>query len=375
MYANGICNVSGNIYNKMIRFSDISYQLSHDETKQMIFAQYCSFLNSFDHRVDIQFCFINYRIDDKAIQTDFEQIKEYSNVESNEFELMKKEYFGYLEEQKRKGTNGIVRNKYLIFSVKDDSYDNAVRRLENIYSNIETHFKAIGVFIEELNGIDRLSIINFLLNGNTKHYIDIESLSAESLKKYPIRDFIAPRNIEFYPTYFQVNKKLGTTLYYSIEATELTDRVLAEFLSLDLELLISMHVYSLVQQDAIKFVKRKTSDLDSIKIEEQKKAIRAGYDYDILPTDLNFHVEESKKILRELQRENEKYFYLTFTITVFANSLKELDNAIFTVKSLAAKQNCTLKEMKYQQEKAFISSLPFGHNINEKSLERGLSFI
>lgn len=375
MYSNGICNVTDNIYNKMIRFSDISYQLSQDEIKQRIFAQYSTLLNMFDSNVNIQFCFINYRIPTGDSNEDeiLKEIEERSDVTADDYETLKQEYFSFLEEQRQKGNNGIIRNKYLIFSVRDQSYESAVRRLANIQSSIQSHFRAMEVGIEELNGIERLSIINYLLNGSSEHYVDIEALPKEELKKYPIKDFIAPKFINFKPNEFKVNNKFGTTLYYSIDATELSDRVLAEFLDLDLEMVASMHVYSLDQQKAIKLVKRKSSDLDSIKIEEQKKALRAGYDMDILPTDLNLHVEESKKILRELQRDNERYFYLTFTITVFEKTKKALENAIFRVKSVASKQNCTLKEMKYQQEKAFISSLPLGINLNEPELERGLT--
>lgn len=375
MYSDGICNVTDNIYNKMIRFSDISYQLSQDEIKQRIFAQYSTLLNMFDSNVNIQFCFINYRIPTGDSNEDeiLKEIEERSEVTADDYETLKQEYFSFLEEQRQKGNNGIIRNKYLIFSVRDQSYESAVRRLANIQSSIQSHFRAMGVGIEELNGIERLSIINYLLNGSSEHYVDIEALPKEELKKYPIKDFIAPKFINFKPNEFKVNNKFGTTLYYSIDATELSDRVLAEFLDLDLEMVACMHVYSLDQQKAIKLVKRKSSDLDSIKIEEQKKALRAGYDMDILPTDLNLHVEESKKILQELQRDNERYFYLTFTITVFEKTEKALENAIFRVKSVASKQNCTLKEMKYQQEKAFISSLPLGINLNEPELERGLT--
>lgn len=374
MYQNGVCNVSGNIYNKMIRFSDISYQLSQDEIKQRIFAQYSTLLNSFDNTIKIQLCFINYRMsretNDEAI---LESIEHRSDVDAEDFELLREEYFNFLEEQREKGSNGIVRNRYIVFSVQDHSYESAVRRLNNIESNIKANFQSMGVSVESLNGIDRLSIINYLLNGNTNHYVDLETLSKEEMQKHRLKDYIAPKYMEFMPEEFRVNNKHGATLYYSIEASELSDRVLAEFLDLELEMLVSMHIYSLDQQKAVRMVKRKSSDLDTIKIEEQKKAIKSGYDMDILPTDLNMHVEESKKILQELQRENEKYFYLTFTITVFENRKKDLENAIFRVQSIASKQNCTLKKMKYQQEKSLISALPLGENLNEPELERGLT--
>jgi len=373
MYPNGVCHVADKTYNKMIRFSDISYQLSQDDVKQRIFAQYSTLLNSFDDTIKIQFCFINYRMN---AEQDEEVITYSKNmVDIEDFEMLREEYFSFLEEQRQKGNKGIIRNKYLVFSIKDESYDNAVRRLKSIEDNIKDHFKTIDVVAEELNGIERLSIINYLLNSSSKHYIELENLSKEQLRNGTTKDLIAPKIVDFEtsPDELKVNNKYAATLHLKIEATELSDRVLADFLYLDLEMLVSLHIRSLGQQQAVRMVRSKASDLDSIKIEEQKKALRSGYDMDILPTDLNTHVEESKKILKDLQKENEKYFYLTFTITIFENNRKSLDNAIFKLSSIAQKHNCTLKKLKLQQEKALISALPLGDNINETELERGLT--
>lgn len=369
VYPNGICYLGDGTYSKMVRFSDISYQLSQDETKQLIFSQYSSLLNSFDSNVHIQLNFINYRLKENIM----DEIKDISKGHSEiEIEKYREEYFHFLNEQTKKGSNGIIRNKYLTFTIKDEKYESAIRRLESIESGIASHFNTMGVITESVNGIERLSIINELLNGDTKHYLDLEN---NELTSYYLKDYIAPRTIDFgYKTdEFRVNNKYACTLYLNIEANELSDRALAEYLDLELEILVSMHIYSLDQQKAVKMVKTKASDLDTIKIEEQKKAIKAGYDMDILPTDLNMHLEESRKILKDLQRENEKYFYLTFTITVFEDNEKDLEDSVFQLQSIAQRQNCKLNKMNYQQEKGFISSLPLGNNLTEKDLERGLT--
>src|SRR5699024_11089249 len=201
----------------------------------------------------------------------------------------------------------------------------------------------------------------------------VSEIETKDFNKLPTKDFIAPRFLNFQPEYFRINNKVGTTMNYSVEASELSDRVLSDFLDLELELIVSMHLYSIEQQKAIKMVRGKKSDLDKIKIEEQKKANEAGYDMDILPTDLNLNVKETDKILRELQRENEKFFFLTFTITVLESTKKKLDNAIYTLQNIASRQNCSLKIMKNQQEKAFISALPLGNDLNEEEHERGLT--
>ncbi len=55
-----------------------------------------------------------------------------------------------------------------------------------------------------------------------------------------------------------------------------------------------MHIQSFDQNRAIKTVKRTITELDRSKIEEQKKAIRAGYDIDIIPSDLATYGEMQK---------------------------------------------------------------------------------
>ncbi len=378
MYPSGVCKVSENVYNKMISFSDISYQLSQDEIKQRIFAQYSLLLNSFDENVKIQFAFINYKMIEeenfkKALEENANNDK--SKIDINDFAQLQQEYFSFLNTQKEKGNNGIVRNKYLLFSVEDRSFESACRRLNSIENTIKSNFKTMGVTTLELDGFERLSIINHLLNGNSKYYKELYDIENSLLKSVSTKDLIAPKLLDFQKNKdeFQVNNRHAATLHLNITANELSDRILADFLDLELEMLVSMHIRSLPQQKAVKMVKSKTSDLDSIKIEEQKKALRSGYDMDILPTDLNMHVEESRKILKDLQKENEKYFYLTFTITVFEETQKDLDNAIFLLTSIAQKQNCVLNKLPFQQERAFVSSLPIGNNINLKNLERGLT--
>ncbi len=62
--------------------------------------------------------------------------------------------------------------------------------------------------------------------------------------------------------------------------------MLADFLDMESSLIVSMHVQSVDQVKAIKTIKRKITDLQKMTIEEQKKAVRSGYDMDIIPPTL-----------------------------------------------------------------------------------------
>ena len=59
-------------------------------------------------------------------------------------------------------------------------------------------------------------------------------------------------------------------------------------------IIVNLHIQSIDHNEAIKTIKRKITDLDRMKIEEQKKAIRSGYDMDIIPSDL-CHLRRGKQ--------------------------------------------------------------------------------
>ena len=53
-------------------------------------------------------------------------------------------------------------------------------------------------------------------------------------------------------------------------------------------------------------------------MEEQRKAVRAGYDPDILPPDLITFSKDAAELLADLQSRNERMFLLTFTVVNLA---------------------------------------------------------
>ena len=370
MYSNGVIQIDKNTFSKTIRFSDVGYQLSKDEDKTRIFSMYCSLLNWFDPQIKFQFAFINQKMEQEAY-TDKSMIED----EDPKLKQLQKEYFEFIENQRAKGNNGIIRNKYLTITIHDKTYENAVRRLEGVIKNVSDLFRRLGASTYELTGVERLAVLNNFLNNGEKNYFDVEFLDNEVFDEGLEKDYIAPRVLDFTQndTQFRLGKRKGATLYFDIASSELADRVLVDFLELQKELLISIHVKGMEQQKAISMMKRKSSDLDAIKIKEQQKAIQRGYDMDLMPTDLDPNRKDVSKLLKNLQSDDERYFYVTFTITVLDNNDEELKNTIYQLKALAQKYNCELLDLKYQQEKALLSALPLGNNVNEEEYERGLN--
>lgn len=171
--------------------------------------------------------------------------------------------------------------------------------------------------------------------------------------------------------YFKFGKYIGAVSHLQILASELSDRMLAEFLDIDDNINISFHIKAVEQTEAIKMVKRKNTDIDKMKIEENKKAVRSGYDMDILPSDLITYGDNIKMLLKDLQTRDERMFIVTIVFMNFARTVQKLDTTISQISSIASKHNCKIKRLDHSQEQGFVSVLPLG--VNKIEIDRGLT--
>ena len=276
-----------------------------------------------------------------------------------------------LQNQLAKGNNGLRKNKYITFGIEADSIKTAKPRLERIETDVINNFKRLGAAVETLNGKERLRLLHsiFHMDAQEKFAFEWDWLPRTGLST---KDFIAPTGFEFREgRRFRMGGTLGAVSFLQILAPELNDRMLADFLNMESSLIVSLHIQSIDQTAAIKQIKRKITDLDKSKIEEQKKAIRAGYDIDILPSDLATYGGEAKKLLEDLQSHNERMFLVTFLVMNTASTRQQLENRVFQAQGIAQKYNCALERLDFQQEKALISSLPLG--LNQIEIQRGLT--
>ena len=366
MFKDGICKVTDTLYTKTVRFNDINYQISSNEDKNAIFDSWCDFLNYFDSSVRFQFSFVN-----MTGQSD--NVSESINIPIRDdgFADIAAEYQTFLNNQLSKGNNGLVKMKYLSFGIEANNIKDAKPRLERIETDIIQNFKKLGVHAQPMNGLERLKVIHgmFHIGENIPFRFDWDWLVKTGLS---VKDHIAPSSFEFRNgKEFTMGKQIGNVSFLQILAPELNDRLLADFLDMESNVVVSMHIQSMDQVKAIKTIKRKITDLQKSKIEEQKKAVRSGYDMDIIPSDLSTYNEEAMKLLQDLQSRNERMFLVTFIVLNVAKTKKELANDVFRASGIAQQHNCNLVRLDFQQEEGLMSCLPLGYN--QIDIQRGLT--
>ena len=365
MYKDGICRLANGRYSKCIEFEDINYQLAQPDDKTAIFEALCDMYNSFDASISVQLSLISRH----ANKDDFKNSITIA-PQNDDFDSIRAEYTEMLRTQLERGNNGLIKTKFLTFTVEAKDIRSARARLARIETDTLNHFKVIGAAARVLDGKQRLEVLHGIFHPDGERFnFAWEWLPASGLS---VKDFIAPSSFRFGDgRMFQMGGKFGAVSFLQIVAPELSDRMLADFMDAENGIIVNLHIQSIDHNEAIKTIKRKITDLDRMKIEEQKKAIRSGYDMDIIPSDLATYGGEAKDLLRDLQSRNERMFLLTLLVVNLADEKQQLENQIFQSASVAQKANCSLVRLDYQQEAGLMSSLPLG--LNEIPIQRGLT--
>lgn len=354
MFSDGVCQLDERRYSKTIAFQDINYQLALEEDRDLIFNQFANFLNSFDPSVHIELNYVNQMGRNKDLQ-DAIKIAD----KNDGYDEVRKEFREMLKMQLNKGNNGLKKMKFVTFTIEADNLDQAKANLNRLEVDILSNFKAMGVRAESLDGEERLRLIHDMLNPDEDFNFSYQNLK----KKESTKSYITPNIFNFAPAeIFKFGKYIGSTTHLQILASELSDKMLSEFLNIEDNIYIGFHIDVIEQTEAVKIIKRKNSDIDKMKIEEQKKAVRSGYDMDIIPSDINTYGDDVKSMLSDLQNRDERLFLVTIVIMNYARTIQKVEDTIAQISSIANKNNCQVKRLTHMQEQGLVTVLPLGRN-------------
>lgn len=367
MYPDGVCRVTENRYSRTVRYYDINYRQAQKSDQQAIFSGWGGVLNIFQPDVHVQYSFINNQMSEAEFEKALIIPPEGDDLDEGREEMSK-----VLLSQVGKGNNAQQRSKYVTFSVEADGLKSARLRLEHIELQLLGHLKRLGVQAETLDGTERLQIMHGMMHMDepqTPFLFDWKWLPASGLST---KDFIAPSSLNFRDANrFFIGRKMASVSFLNILASELSDSALVDFLEMETTQVVTMHVRSLDHVEALKMVRSKLSDMSRSKADEQKKAVRAGYDMDILPPGMVDSVESLNELQKKLSNHAERLFLMTFTILHTGNNRRELDAVIRQAKGIAQEKSCQLVPLDFQQEEGFVSSLPLG--VNRVEIERSMT--
>ena len=357
MYHDGICKVKKNYYTKMIEFYDLNYVLLDEDERADILGLYSQFINYFDPSISFQIFLFNRHVNEETLAAQFD-----ISAQGDKFDDIREEFSDMLKNLSAKGNNGVIKSKYIIYGIEVDNLKEARQRFISLDADIVKNLKNLGTNAKSLDGKERLRILYEFFNQDKMEPFRF-SFKEMAESGNSVKDYIAPQGFEFrFPGRYKMGHMFGATKYLDIISPKLNDELLKKLLDIDSNVSISIHMQTIEPIETIKLLKRALSDVQKTKIDEQKKAVRAGYDMDILPTDIVLYEKNTMELLDDLNSSNQKLIWTTILLSGFGRNKKELESVSQRISGIIQQANCRLIDLQYKQEVAMNAAAPIGIN-------------
>lgn len=356
MYEDGICFLEENKYSLSVEIADINYQLSSEENQVNIFSRYCDFLNSLDERTSVQLTVLKV----KRCKNELKSIVLYEH-KNDLFNHYRDEMNKIVSEKVEEEKNGYKKSIIFTFTQVHESYEVAKKELNLLIDRFETYSQKIGSSISLLTGEDRCKLLSYTFSQKYDS-------SCLANKENILPEFI---NFKKHKKMIELSGELGQVIYFEKYPSELSDLFLFDLLEIPRELIMTFNINPIEQADAFDLVRTKLAFMEQQKVDEQKKALKNGYDFDMLPYELSYSLREAESLLDDLQNKGQKLFSLSSLIYIKAKENTQLEQAKEEIMSVGRRYGFKFSILDYMQEVCLQSVLPIGNN--KMPIDRTLS--
>lgn len=166
-------------------------------------------------------------------------------------------------------------------------------------------------------------------------------------------DFIAPPAIKFGSDHYQIGEKFAKSYFIFSFPRYLSTGWLAPIINMDIPLDISVFLHPIDTGLVLKKLRKKVTEVQSEIMEKEEKGLVRDPVLETAYKDI--------EVLRDrLQTAQERMFHVGIYITVYGDSLKELEKIEGTLRSMLESRLVYIKPALYQQEKGMSSVYPCG---------------
>lgn len=368
VYKNGIIEIEPGIFSKAYHLEDINFKIATDEAQQAIMEQYMDFLNTFDFEVHMQLVIYNRNMDEQRVQEII--LMPYRADMLNEY---REEYNQMLKDKMAEGRNNIAREKYIIVSIKASDLEDAFMKFTKIDTEVSASLKRIiGSETDPMTAIERLEVLADIYSdsGNTDNFYRRANIQGKNVESFDYswmvkqglttKDLIGPESFRINRDNIEIGNKYSRTLFLDNLPSFMNANILSDITEVNINLLVSLHYTKLRQDKAVNLLKNRLLNINANVIDAQKRAMKAGYSPDLISPELLKAQSEANELLTDVTSRNQGLLLMTFVVTIFGDTMDELEKNTEMLRTVLGKHLCQLKALNYQQEKGLSSTLPLG---------------
>lgn len=288
---------------------------------------------------------------------------------SKNYQVASREMNQVVAEKALRGQNGLIREKYVTFSLHAENYQQAKEQLENRAADIADHFKRMGSSTRILSGIERLSLLQGIMRPNEEMSFSYDWLLAED--DLTTKDFISPSSYNWHPEHddsravyrdrYQFGDKIGKTMYLRGIAPEMKNGLFSMLSELPFDHVITMHVDAMDQAEAVQEIEKKLAYMHKEEYDAIAKARERNMPASIAVSyDLKSKMHHTEQMMDDITTKNQKIFKVGILIHTYGDSNAQLDERVRRICSTVQQQTCRFDSILYEQRNAMNSMLPLG---------------
>lgn len=349
IFKNGLAYIGNKKYARLIEFEDVNYAIASDEEENNIFSSFCDLINYFNDDVDFQLVYLNQKIDPEDIKglLKIDKQKDIDIELSNEYE-------SFIMEQLQKANNGIIKRKLLVFSIEAENPKQALSRLNEIGSESLKTFSKMGSEARLLNGTEYIEVLFRCMNRSRAFNFNWDENERQGITT---KNAVCPDGLDFsLENSYKMGKQICASHRVEIIAEKLPDNMLSELLSLDISLIVSIHLRAMNQIKAQKLVGSVLANVGADIVNAQTKASEDGHN--VISKKLTDKRDNLEQLSDRLSKDNEKLFDFSFIVQNIADNPHLLAQEVKLVDDKVQQFNCVLRSLTSQQEQGLYASLP-----------------
>lgn len=293
--------------------------------------------------------------------------RSFYNVEAQGNEVLREDaevMNDILAQKLTQGVSNIRRVRYLTIGVASADPEEAYRRLSRINNDLSTAFEQIKCPLHVLTGTERLESLSALLRPQKPFNFSYDDLFAWD--DVTTKDFVCPMAMDFAPdgatSYFKLDGRYAQVLVMRDLDSPMDDTCIAKLADMQIPIDVTWYLSPYDKAEAINKVKVSRAMIDKEIIEQQRKAVQQGYDYSILPSEVQYSRDETEDLLQKLQGQQQRLFDYTGLIYTWAETPEQLLEQVLQIIDVAGSSGITVELLEYRQRQGLNSVLPLGLN-------------
>lgn len=356
-YQNGIMQIDTCTFSKTMELSDISFKTASEEEQEIIISSYEKLLNGLTEGEDLFFTFVNYRENGTSSLN-----KILPQIKGDAYDDYRNELATMIKNKVINDRNNIKTKKYATIKLNADSVDEAIKKINDSESNFQSLYKKIThQSSKSLDLSERLHLLHFILNGDKPNpwfdsygQVDFKALKKRHLS---IKDIIAPEYMKINGKNIEIDDRFCRAYYLDHWANWMNTDFLSKITETNFESCMTVHIEPIPQSVALKAIHNRSVNMMAEIIDKQKHS-EVGY----IPKELQDAQANVEELQDDLMNRDQRAFYMSLVMMVFADSEEELETIDKTIKSIANNTLTRIQPLIGQMERGFVSALPLGHD-------------